>query len=170
MDRLTLHSRGVALLAEKGMAPPPSASALAAPSGPRRLASHLWGPSPSRRAGRRALQRHASQGRGAEQPAAGPPRRARCLTASRPGPSSSRCAPPRAARKRKRGRAAADVPGGHGRRGRAGSGTPRRALACRRKQVELRGLAKRAAAGGGTAGGGLPGIHRLLQERFHRPC
>lgn len=115
MERLTLHTRGLALLAEKGMAPAPSGSA---PAGPPRRASHLRGPGRGRE--RRALQRHRHQRRGARIPRPRP--RDLHLTASGPAPRSSRRAalpaPPRAARKRKRagGRGA---PQALGRRARA---------------------------------------------------
>lgn len=115
MERLTLHTRGLALLAEKGMAPSPSGSA---PAGPRRRASHLRGPGRGRE--RRALQRHRHQRRGARSPRPRP--RARHLTASGPALRSSRRAalpaPPRAARKRKRG-GGRGAPQALGRRARA---------------------------------------------------
>lgn len=166
IDRLTLHTRGLALLAEKGMAPPPSGSAPAAPSGHRRRASHLRGP--GRRRERRTLQRHTRQRRGERSqdprpaPATSPP------ATQRPAhPGAPRCPPPpRAARKRKRGRAGR-VPQAHRRPGRRRG----RALGCGRKDGG-RGrsarwppsrLTNRTAGGGKTTGDGVLGVHRLLQ-------
>lgn len=135
------------------MAPPPSASALAAPSGPRRLASHLWGP--SRRAGCRALQRHASQGRGAE----------RATAAPRAAPAAS----PPAAQDPAHPAALLPAPPGSG-----SAGAPRRASPAVTGAGAGPAAAGRggrcAAAGSRSACGGSPSGRRQEAERQEGAC